>query len=81
MKKFQVAIRFTKIVALDAESAEIAKENAIAKMIDDMALANESIENELETELICADCGLSLKHDEEVEDGRCANCEAVFDNK
>lgn len=75
MKKYQVKASFGKIVVVEAENNDDAIEKANIKMFKDMATQNETLENELEWEVVCADCGISLMLDEEKEVGKCAQCD------
>ena len=72
-KKYQVLVSFEKIVEVEAEDRIEAEEIAIAEMLDNMELQNELLENELETKVVCANCGVSLNLDEE--ERLCVQCE------
>lgn len=77
MKKYQIKASFMKIVAVEAENNDEAIEKANIEMFDNMALQNETLENELKWEIVCADCGVSLLLDEDQEVGKCVQCDNI----
>lgn len=73
--KYQFKVSFQKIVEVEAKTIEEAREKVIEEMLEDMGTQNETIENELEVEVVCKDCGINLKtSEEELEQGQCVQC-------
>lgn len=74
MKKYRFCVSFEKLVIVERETYAEAESEVIGEMINDMAVENTILENELVQRPICLNCGVSLTLDEELEDGKCAQC-------
>ncbi len=77
MKTYQVVIRLTPtIVRIKANDIQEAKETAMEKFMHDIDTNNSSLEFELEQEIICSGCGISLQEaDIEFNDSMCLQCD------